>query len=58
MQLEARRQGIYDQLVPLLAADPGREFDRAAFERVNAETSQYIAIRPGQIRGELAAHGF
>ena len=58
MQLEAQRQRIVAQLMPLLAAAPGREFDASAFATKNAETTQYIADRPGEIRAGLAANGF
>jgi spore coat protein CotH len=58
MQLEAQRQRIVAQLMPLLAAAPGREFDPSAFATKNAETTQYIADRPGEIRAGLAANGF
>jgi hypothetical protein len=58
MQLEAARQRIVAQLTPLLAAAPGREFDASDFADKNAETAQYIANRPAEIRAGLAARGF
>ncbi|MBK9034392.1 MAG: CotH kinase family protein [Myxococcales bacterium] len=58
LQLEARRAAIVAQLTPLLAADPGREFDPTEFAQAQAETAQFIADRPAQVRAVLAAHGF
>lgn len=58
MNLEAMRQSIAAQLAPLIAADPGREFDPARHANLHAETAAYIAQQPGWIRALLTSQGF
>ena len=57
-ELEAARAAIAAQLVPLVTAAPGREFDRGEFDQAQAETAQFIYARPGQVRAGLVARGF
>lgn len=58
MNLEAMRAAIVAQMQPLLAAEPGREFNMGRFNNANADTAAYIAAQPGYIRAMLATHGF
>ena len=58
MNLEAMRAGIHDQLQPLLAADPGREFNSGRFEQVHNDTASFISAQPGEVRELLSTRGF
>jgi CotH kinase protein len=58
LQLDGERARIQQQLVPLVTAAPGREFDRDDFDRTHDETRAFIGRRANELRAVLAAHGY
>jgi hypothetical protein len=57
MRLDEAQAAIAAQLAPLLAADPGREFDAGEHAEANRDTVNFIRARAAEVRADLASRG-